>query len=206
MKKRKIGNKTIRTFIIVILTAAAVFAAINLAWVFMILMPYKHYEDIAKTHGELRNLPAKPVTEEVIDDHVSYENEDYTFSLYDPPKYLDFGNIYLSTGRNSQVAVPADSEGNAKASGGYMITMRITRPAVGKTVQTLDIWDPSNLNEGGVVKINRNLEIIPWTAAELDTSEYGEAYYENMERIIEEQMDTIKPLVDFGYDLWELKD
>lgn len=169
-----------------------VFAVINLAWLFMIKLPYEHYCDRSEEFSTDNKFTAMEEVEMYF--HTYYDDElGYGYKIYQP-SYLRFIPLTLAIGENRHVIATVNTlTGEITSDDPPLMRIDIIRNAFGSYAYLLNVTEP-----GGNVystEITRDFEIL------YATSNYTKV---RMQELIDQNIEHLRQIMDYAAKMWEL--
>ena len=170
----------------------AIFAIINLAWLFMIKLPYEHYCERSEQFCTSSKFTAMKEVEMYF--HTYYDDElGYGYKIYQPA-YLRFIPLTLAIGDNRHVTATINTEtGEITNLDEPLLRISIIRNAWGQCSYSI-----SSLNGDGSgysVEINKDFEII---------SAWTDKAHDEIQKLIDKNYEHINEIMDYAAEMWEL--
>ena len=185
-------KSALKRILIIFGILVAIFAIINLAWLFMIKLPYEYYCERSEQFCTSSRFTAKEEVEMYY--HTYFEDElEYGYKIYQP-RYLSFRGISLAIGdnRHTRSAINAET-GEVTNLDDPLLIIHISRNAWGQYRYILSSWGGDGT--GYAANINRNFEIV--SAANQEENE-------GLQELIDKNYDHLLEIMDYAAEMWEL--
>ena len=185
-------RSALKRILLIIGIPLAAFAIINLAWLFMIKLPYEHYCERSEQFCTSSKFTAKELVEMYY--HTYYDDDlEYGYKIYQP-SYLRFIPLTLAIGDNRHARAALNTEtGEVTNLDDPLLIINITRNAWGQFRYNLSSWGGDGA--GYAAYINRNLEIV--SAANQEANE-------RLQELIDKNYNHLLEILDYAAEMWEL--
>ncbi len=170
----------------------AIFAITNLAWLFMIKLPYEYYCERSEQFCSRSKFTAKELVEMYY--HTYYDDDlEYGYKIYQP-SYLRFIPLTLAIGDNRHTRAALNTEtGELTNLDDPLLRINISRNAWGQFSYNLSSWGGDGT--GYAANINRNFEIV---------SEVDQETNDAIQELIDKNYDHLQEIMDYAAEMWEL--
>lgn len=170
----------------------AIFAIINLAWLFMIKLPYEHYRDRSEDFCTSSKFTALEEVEMYF--HTYYDDEmGYGYKIYQP-SYLRFIPLTLAIGDNRHVTATINTEtGEMVSDDPPLMRIDIVRNAFGSFAYLLGVTEPGGNTYD--VEITENFEIVYAT---------NDSIMARVQGLISQNIEHLRQIMDYAAEMWEL--
>ncbi len=185
-------GSALRRIFIILGILIGIFAIINLAWLFMIKLPYEHYCERSEKFCTSSKFTSMEEVEMYF--HTYYDDEmGYGYKIYQP-SYLRFIPLTLAIGDNRHVIATINAEtGEITSDDPPLMRIDIIRNAFGSYAYLLNVTEPGGNLYG--VKITRDFEILYATSNDTKT---------RTQELIDQNIEHLRQIMDYAAEMWEL--